>query len=57
MLDDYFTKPLHGTLFHKIRFIIMGKVGSFELTEDKFSYTSKEHVGNKIPPKEIALGT
>ena len=44
-------------MFHKLRYIIKGRVGPFILIEDTFSYTRKECVGKQISPKEIPLGT
>ena len=57
MLDGYSTKTLHRSLFHKIKDIIMGRVSTFTLLEETFSYKSKEHVGKHITSKEITLGT
>ena len=36
MLDDYFTKPLQGELFHKFRDIIMVRVSTLTLLYDTF---------------------
>ena len=57
LLADYFTKPLHGVLFHNFRDIIMRRVIPFTLLEDTFSYTSKDRVGQKIPSINIHSGT
>ena len=53
MLADYLINPLQGELFHNFRDIIMGRVGTFTLLEDTFSYKSKESVGKHIPSKYI----
>ena len=57
MLAYYFTNMLHVSLFHKFRNIIMGRVTTFTLLEEIFSYTSNERFGKQIPSKEITLGT
>ena len=54
MLADFFTKPLHGTLFKFFKDIIMGYVSIDDLTVDTNGI--KEHVGNfGNPPKEDKL--
>jgi len=45
MLADYFTKPLHGRLFHIFREVIMG--WRYISTLDELApHPSKERVGN-----------
>ena len=57
MLADYFTKHLQGALGHKLREIIVVRVGPFKLLEEKISNTSKERVEKQIPLKDIPSGT
>jgi ribosomal protein S18 len=45
MLADFFTKPLQGTLFKRLREVIMGRV---HLSTLKKFVTPKERVGNSI---------
>ena len=53
MLADYFTKPLTGALFHKLRDIIMERVSPYTLLEDIVSYSIKGGVVKHTPLKEI----
>ena len=57
MLAGYPKKPLLRSMLHKIREVIMVRVSTLKLIEYIFSYTIKESVGKKIPPKNIPSGT
>jgi len=46
MLADYFTKPLQGGLFKRIRAVIMGWADVDTLQEGYDSHTNKERVEN-----------
>ena len=47
MLTDFFTKPLQGSLFRKMRAIIMGWKHMDTLTVGYESLLNKEHVEKK----------
>ena len=53
MLADYYTKPLQGALFHKSRYIIVGRVSPYKILKHISPYSSKELVENQIPGKQI----
>ena len=54
MIADFFTKPLQGDLFKKLRAVIMGHV-DLETFMSQESDTSKERVGdNGIEGSELA---
>ena len=64
MIADYFTKPLQGKLFHRLREVIMGwkhidtlndMIPPKRLQASFPSSISKEHVGktSNVPPKRV----
>ena len=53
MLADYFAKPLQGSLLHNFRDIITERVITYTILKEIASYSSKKHVENKIPNKNI----
>ena len=44
MIADYFTKPLHGKLFHTLRDLVMGTTSIFEMMNEYFP--PQERIGN-----------
>ena len=49
MVADFFTKPLQGNLFYKLKRVIMG---TESVEEFKRSFDTKERVGTKVVSKK-----
>jgi hypothetical protein len=54
MLADFFTKPLQGSLFRKIRSVLLGEAHSSILSPDIPSSSNEERVENKNPVTPVS---
>ena len=53
MIANFFTKPLQGALFHRIRDVVMWKISIQKILN---SYEEKDHVGESLSSHKSEIG-